>query len=104
MRSFIVASFDKNTLELSLASTFPKSVTPTQSGESGYGGISWFGMRSRARSVHCGSGYPPCGRQSDVTDTFSAPVTSPHSQSGDVMTSPDRVCAGNDGRRAEAYT
>ena len=50
----------------------------------------------RIHNVRRSSYYPPCGRQSDVTGTVSAPVTSPHFESGGVMTSPDCVCAGSD--------
>ena len=52
------------------------------------------GVRCCARVVRRGPGYPPCGRQGDVTGTVSAPVASPHTKSGDVMTSFDLVYAG----------
>ena len=54
-------------------------------------------MRCRAYVIHRGSDYPPCGRQGDVTGTLLAPVTSPHSKSGDVMTSNSCVSAVSDG-------
>lgn len=53
-------------------------------------------MRFRIHTARRSFGYPPCGRQNDVTGTIFAPVTSSHSMSGDVMTSPDCVCAGSE--------
>ena len=68
--------------------------TPTQSERRRRGGLWWLETLRRIHAVRRGFGYPLCGRQSDVTGTFSAPVTSPHFKYDDVMTSLDRVCAG----------
>lgn len=68
-----------------------RNLIPTQSEWGGCSDLRWFETRRRIPRLHRGFGCPPCGRQSDVTGTVSAPVTSPHSKSGDVMTSPDRV-------------
>lgn len=61
----------------------------------GCSGRWWLGMLRRIPCLHRGSDYLRCGRQNDVIGAFFAPVTSPHSRSGDIMTSPDCVCAGN---------
>ena len=65
----------------------------------GRGSSEWFGMRSRILVARRSSGYPPSGRQSDVTGTDYAPVTSAYFKSGGVMKSPDRICAGKTGIR-----
>lgn len=53
-------------------------------------------MRCRIHTARRDPDYPPYGRQSDVTGTFYTPVTSPHFEPDDVMTSPDCVCAGSE--------
>ena len=73
---------------------FCSGSTPTQSELRACGGAWWSSVRSRARGVRRDSGCPPCGRQSDVTGTVLAPVTSPHSKPGDVVTSPGCISAG----------
>ena len=69
---------------------------PTQSGKRGRGGLRRLEMLRRTPCLHRGSSYPPRERQSDVTGTFSAPVTSLHFKSSDVMTSPCCVYAGSE--------
>ena len=68
---------------------------PTQSELRSCGCSWWLRLLHRIPCLHRGFGCSPCGRQSDVTGTAYAPVTSPHSKSADVMTSPNRVCTGN---------
>ena len=75
---------------------FCSGLIPTQSGWHGCDSPRWLRKLRRIPCLHRGFDHPPRGRQSDVTGTVPAPVTSSHSQSDDVMTSPDCVSAGSD--------
>ena len=68
---------------------FVRNFIPTQSEKRGCGGTRWFVILRRAPYTYRGFDYPPYERQNDVTGTVLAPVTSPHLESDDVMTSLD---------------
>ena len=66
----------------------PVPAIPTQYEARGCGGLGWLEAPSRIHAARRGFRYHPCGRHSDVTGNFSAPVASPHFKYNDVMTHP----------------